>query len=418
MKELELNNKIDNEEDYSFNWHGKKQSIEESVSITDKILLPCKEESKNWDTTKNLYIEGDNLEALKLLKKDYLKKINIIYIDPPYNTGKNFVYKDNFSDKNKKLQHQITSREQAHCNWCSMIYPRLKLAKELLSEDGVIFISIDDNEIANLRKICDEVFGESSFVNTIIWQRHTGGGLTKGIITGHDYVLVYRMNKNTMLYAKKDIKKEKIKLINNEPYYFDAHPIKKEFGNKRIESGLERYMVFEELTEDEQKKYQTEYYEIKEYKNTGKHIIYPYRKADVKKIYSITGCESGAGIEDMISLNFTKDCFSFPKPVELVKKLLFSNNDKDSIILDFFSGSGTTAHAVMKLNSEDRGNRKFIMVQLPENCSTSTEAFKNGFKDICEIGKERIRRAGDKIKKESGLNAIELDDGFRVYKVK
>lgn len=238
---------------------------------------------------------------------------------------------------------------------------RLELAKNLLSDEGIIYISIDDNEQAALKMLCDSIFGREHFVNTIIWQRHSGGGLTKKIITGHDYVLCYRMNNSTMLYSKSSIDPSKIKMIGGEPFYFDANPLKKEFGNNRTPSGLERYLVYEELSEQEKIKYQSDMYVIKEYKDTGKHIIYPYRRADVKKMYSIVGCESGEGINDILKIGFKKDDFPFPKPVEMVKKLVFSNNKKDSVILDFFAGSGTTGQAVLELNKEDGGNRKFIL---------------------------------------------------------
>ena len=262
----------------------------------------------------------------------------------------------------------------------SMLQPRLEIAKQLLSNEGLFFCSIDDRNYAYVKVLCDTIFGCNKFVNTIIWQRHSGGGLTKKIITGHDYVLVYRMDKAIMLYAKQEINKNKIVIIDGKEYYFDANPLKKEFGNKRIPSGLERYLVFEELSKNEQNKYKnSKFYVIKEYKNTGKHIIYPYRRADIKKMYSINGCESGEGIENLIDLGFKKEDFGFPKPVKLMKTLIFSNCKKDSIILDFFAGSGTTGQAVLELNKEDGGNRKFILCV-------------NGSGNSDQICKERLRR--------------------------
>ena len=436
----ELVDVIDNNtyETYDFRWVGKNESILEANKPINKTLRPCKEESKNWDTTQNLYIEGDNLEVLKLLEETYVKKIKMIYIDPPYNTGNDFVYHDNRTQSEEDLNQGIflfdeednrlltksfvrntESNGRFHSDWCSMMYPRLKLARDLLADDGVIFISIDDNEVANLKKICDEVFGEEKFVNTIIWQRHTGGGLSKKIITGHDYVLVYRMSDETILKAPFTLNVD-IKEINGKLYYIDKNPIKKEFGNKRV-IGEDRYLFYEDLDEKDKKKYDTEYYCKKLWKN-NKHIIYPMRTAESKNMYSITGCESGKGIEDLIKLGFSKDVFAFPKPVELIKNLVFSIQNKSAIILDFFSGSSTTAHAVMKLNAEDGGNRKFIMVQLQEEIDqkNNKDAYdfcvENNFEPlITSIGKERIRRAGEKIVQETGKK--DLDIGFRVLKV-
>ncbi|MDD7685653.1 MAG: site-specific DNA-methyltransferase [Malacoplasma sp.] len=413
---------------YELTWPDKNKTRVSINKPTTNTLRPIKEKSIDFDKTKNLYIEGDNLEVLKVLRDTYFGKIDVIYIDPPYNTGNDFIFKDKFTkdsteadiesgnidEEGNTLVANKAENGRYHTNWLNMIYPRLFLAKDLLSETGVIFISIDDHEYANLKKVCDEIFGEEKFVNTIIWQRHTGGGLTKKIITGHDYVLVYRQNQSVMLYSKQDINKDKIKMINGAPYYFDGNPLKKEFGNKRIPSGLDRYLVFEDLSNEQQKMYKnSEYFEIREYKDTKKHIIYPYRRADVKKMYSITGCESGEGIEDIIKLGFDKSDFDFPKPVSLIKKILFSNNNKNALILDFFSGSGTTAQALMDLNKEDTGNRSYILVQYPEKTKSDSKAYQNGFHTICDIGIERIKRAGENIKKENP----NVDTGFKYLKI-
>ena len=352
-------------ENYQTGYYFNKQveNFRESASYLKKV------EEIN-DGCENKLIIGDNYDALNnLIAAGYKNKIDIIYIDPPYGM-----------DNERKFAETNYENKIDRDSLLSMLQPRLELAKELLSNEGLFFCSIDDRNYAYVKVLCDTIFGCNKFVNTIIWQRHSGGGLTKKIITGHDYVLVYRMNKTTMLYAKQDIDKNKVKIINDKEYYFDANPLKKEFGNKRIPSGLDRYLVFEELSKEKQNEYKkSELFLIKEYKNTGKHIIYPYRRADVKKMYSINGCESGAGIENLIELGFKKEDFDFPKPVQLMKTLLFSNYKKDSIILDFFAGSGTTGQAVLELNKEDNGNRKFILCV--NNSGNSDE--------IC---KERLRR--------------------------
>lgn len=363
----ELGDAIDNDinESYNFTWVGKREAIREANSSINKTLRPYKEESKNWDTTENLYIEGDNLDALKLLQESYLGKVKMIYIDPPYNTGKDFIYKDNFKkdkteylldlgiddeDTGERLFCNTETNGRFHSDWCSMLYPRLKLARDFLTDDGVIFISIDDNEVANLRKICDEIFGEGNFIKYLVWESGKPFGFKATTTTWprcHEYVLHYAKNINNMTYIPT--------------------------------------------------------YTIENSSNGEPIMTSSIIKAKENGIYSMDWVQ---GAKESVGFG------SGQKPIKLIHKLLnnatYPNND---IILDFFSGSATTAHAVMQLNAEDGGKRRFIMVQLPEPCKDGE------YKNICEIGKERIRRAGEKIITDAGLINKELDIGFRVLKV-
>jgi len=345
----------DSKERYSLTWNGKAKARQMAQEVSTGTLRPAKEESKNWDNTENIYIEGDNLEALKLLQKSYHGKIKMIYIDPPYNTGKDFVYKDNFKDNienykeitgqiNKegiKLTTNTETNGRYHSDWLNMMYPRLKLARNLLTDDGVIFISIDDNEQANLKKICDEMFGEENFVAQIVWERAFAPvNLKKHFSESHDYIVCYSKNINLS--------------INN--------------GLKRNQEADNRYSNPDD---------------------------------DPRGVW-------------------TSGDFSVGPAVELIKRCIELYTNQGDIILDFFSGSSTTAHSIMQLNGEDGGNRKYIMVQLPELCDESSEAYKAGYKNICEIGKERIRRAGKKIKSDESLlleNREKLDIGFKVFKL-
>lgn len=436
VQESENNNNPSSEENegYKLNWTGRKYAESLINSETETILIPNNninnlEENKN---SKNSIFVGDNLQILKHLRKSYSNKIKMIYIDPPYNTGNgDFVYNDTFKWDEKELKEKLNLSDNevkqiknlegksSHSAWLSFMYPRLRIARDLLTDDGVIFISIDDNEQANLKLLCDEVFGESNFMNTIIWQRHTGGGLSKKIITGHDYILVYSMGKKVL---KAPFEKNGINVVEIEGhlFYVDANPLKKEFGNKRT-VGEDRYLFYEDLTKEEQIKYNTQYYTLKQWKN-NKHVIYPMRTAETKNFYSITGCEGSEGIEDIMKLGFTKDTFSFPKPVKLIKKLVFSILEPDGIILDFFAGSGTTAQAVMELNKEDGGNRKFILCQLDEEINKNQEAI-NFCKEnnldplISNLCIERVKRAGNILKEELKENN-NLDLGFKVYECK
>ena len=427
------------DEAYEFTWVGKKAAIAEANRPIRKTLRPCVEESVNWDSTENLYIEGDNLEVLKLLQESYLGKVKMIYIDPPYNTGNDFIYRDDFAvsaddyaeesgqldEDGNRLFKNTDSNGRFHSDWCSMIYSRLMLARNLLSDDGVIFISIDDNEIDNLKKICDQVFGTSNFVAQFIWKKKQGGGNDSSfVVAEHEYIVSY--TKNALL----------LHLGLDKNYKLDdaLYPYSDENGDyglitlDKASIQFSQSLVYE-ITGPDGKKYLPRVVK-------GKQSCWRWSKAKVEKQYdelvfkndkvytkyyrpegvtprsllidAVYGrTESG---NDDIKALFQPSPFSYPKPILLIKHFLSIGTDKNDIILDFFSGSATTAHAVMKLNAEDGGHRKFIMVQLPEETDEKSEAFKAGYKNICEIGKERIRRAGTQIKEtmqSNDLNKIE-----------
>lgn len=457
------------QEFYEFTWPGKNEAIFEAAKATTKTLRPCPEESKNWDTTQNLYIEGDNLEALKILQEAYLGKVKMIYIDPPYNTGKDFVYRDNFhksaeegkadetvrdEETDNNLFQNTESNGRFHSDWCSMIYPRLKLARDFLSDDGVIFISIDDNEVHNLRKICDEVFGESNFVGIFI-RRTINSGKHDSVTLAvyHEYLLCYAKNilnvktnrrlksedERQFLYPLQD---EYIKtrgryyisqLDKGSLQYSDSlnYPITAPDGTdiwpgngfsdktrvfrwskEKIKWGIENdYIVFKKQKSGW--KVYAKSYEFRD--NSDNKIIpsNPYTSLD----YILKEYSNFNATPELQEIFDKENYFDFPKPILFLKDLLKYATSIDSLILDFFSGSATTAHACMQLNAEDGGNRKFIMVQLPEVCASDSEAAKAGYKNICEIGKERIRRAGEKIKAEHATTAPNLDIGFRVLKI-
>lgn len=457
------------QEFYEFTWPGKNEAIFEAAKATTKTLRPCPEESKNWDTTQNLYIEGDNLEALKILQEAYLGKVKMIYIDPPYNTGKDFVYRDNFhksaeegkadetvrdEETDNNLFQNTESNGRFHSDWCSMIYPRLKLARDFLSDDGVIFISIDDNELTNLKKICDEIFGESNFVELFINRSNPRGNQAKKYTASeHEYILSFaknikyiqplgfikdisEFNKNDELgsYAETGLRKRgagaRREDAPNEyfPIYYDTFT--KEISIYPIEGGVVilpklsdgsdgRWRWSKAKVEKEKKllsvrevrRNDSFEYDIfvKQY-HTGNEI----KKA--KSIFYEKEVNNENATEELKKL-FPKGIFDYPKPTYTINKLGKMILNETDIILDFFSGSATTAHACMQLNAEDGGNRKFIMVQLPEVCAPDSEAAKAGYKNICEIGKERIRRAGEKIKAEHATTAPDLDIGFRVLKI-
>lgn len=437
LKQMLSSDVVDGDECYEFTWVGKKASIAEANKPIRKTLRPCPEESKDWDTTENLYIEGDNLEVLKLLQESYLGKVKMIYIDPPYNTGNDFIYADDFMRSQEEEDEQMgmydedenrlfkntDSTGRFHSNWCSMMYSRLMLARNLLADGGVIFISIDDNEQENLKKLCDEVFGSVNFVGQLIHQRAKGGGQAKYIVKGHDYILVYAKVISKISLTRKKVVQQKTYEINGELYIKNDDVVRKRFG-KYDKSLGDRRCFYEQLVEykgEEKKKEIDELIQrgelFLELNKEGMHTICRYEKLDEasSKLYSIIKVLSEEGKKDLDALGIKG--FSYPKPVEIVKQLVEAGSDKNSIILDFFSGSATTAHAVMQLNAEDGGHRKFIMVQLPEPCDEQSEAYKAGYKNICEIGKERIRRAGKKIKAENGLSAQNLDIGFRVLKL-
>jgi len=445
------------EERYQFTWPDKKKAILTANAPISKTLRPCREESVDFDNTENLYIEGDNLEVLKLLQETYLGKIKMIYIDPPYNTGNDFVYNDDFAqdadeylansgqfdEEGNRLFQNTESNGRFHTDWLNMIYPRLKLAKDLLSDDGVVFISLDDNEIYNCRKICDDVFGESNFVCNFVRKNKVGSGHDSGkLAIEFDYIMCYAKNNITNninqepVNTEDDVKykledeyiKERGRYYLRDLDYKGSYSEKMDYpittpdgsviysGNifgkpntwrwskEKFEWGIKNGFIVFKKNQEKWKVY------IKQYQfvdNTGKPYIrtLPYR--------ALIEYLNGQGTLDFNSIMET-NAFSYPKSVGLLKHLLEIATNKDSVILDFFSGSATTAHAVMQLNAEDGGNRKFIMVQLPEETDEKSEAYKAGYKNICEIGKERIRRASKKIAEENP--EAKFDGGFRVLK--
>ena len=436
LKQMLSGDVLEGDEAYEFTWVGKKAAIVEAHRPIRKTLRPCVDESKDWDTTENLYIEGDNLEVLKLLQESYLGKVKMIYIDPPYNTGHDFIYPDSFlmdmevyddgtgyfdDDGNINFaRDNSASAARYHSDWCSMIYSRIMLARNLLTDDGAIFISIDENEQTNIKKLCEEVFGEENKVAEFIVIRAEGGGMAKQVIKGHDYLFVYAKNlsKFSPLGRPKDVRGKTVEK-DGETFWIQEDWLRKEFGkygNCHYEEILE-YKGKEKLDEINAGIENGDYILIP--KSNGMNIVGKLRnlKEDSSKFYSILKHLSAKGIDDLKELGLEK-YFSYPKPVSLVSEMisgltLFSGK-KGDIIMDFFSGSSTTAQAVMALNATENGNRNFVMVQLREECSQDSMAFKDGYKTICDVGKERIRRAGEKIKSETGAD---IDYGFRVLKL-
>lgn len=479
LKQL-LSDEVINEGDeaYEFIWVGKKDAIVEANKPIRKTLRPSKEESKDWDNTENLYIEGDNLEVLKLLQESYLNSIKMIYIDPPYNTGSDFIYNDDFKMDNDKYRDEIGEVDEEgnrffkntdtngrfHSDWCSMMYSRLMLARNLLSEDGVIFISIDDNEQENLKKICDEIFGMNNFIACIIRNTNSSKNQSLFVSVSHEYCLIYAKRKqklevkhkvdkwavpknNIEAYEKKveELKKlglsndeitEELKTLTKYPrfidftnyWYFDERGLYRKDNLGGVKNGnLEP--IFNPLTNKLDAvpprgfRYTKEAMEeliaenrIHFHTDGSLPVLKRYLKENRKqRPKSITSDDQRPDFKLMQEFNTP---FDNPKQLSFMKRFI-SIADDDAIVLDFFSGSATTAHAVMELNAEDGGTRKFIMVQLPEECDEKSEAYKAGYKNICEIGKERIRRAGEKIKADNAdKEGIEkLDTGFRVLKV-
>ena len=449
LKQMLSPDVVDGDEAYEFTWVGKKAAIVEANKPIRKTLRPCVEESKDWDTTENLYIEGDNLEVLKLLQESYLGKVKMIYIDPPYNTGNDFIYADDFmrsqeeeneqmgmydEDENRLFKNTDTNG-RFHSDWCSMIYSRLMLARNLLTEDGVIFISIDDNERDNLKKISSEVFGSSNLVGVILWKKKTNGNNMGFLPPVHDYILCFAKS----IEAIKDM----------------GYPVTDEFIAKTF-SNPDGDARGPWTTTDLSANHKGPYFSIKNPKTGDVHYppngrYWVFNEQEVQKriedgriIFGKSGTGKPVQKVFLSSRRFAKvradswwenkgmnedatkelnelfgeaKLFTHPKPSKLLYHLCKICTTESDIILDFFSGSATTAHAVMQLNAEDGGHRKFIMVQLPEKCDESSEAYKAGYKNICEIGKERIRRAGDKIKSESPMTTQDLDIGFRVLKL-
>ena len=495
--QAELSNEIiaDGEERYQFTWPDKRAAVRLANTPTTMTLRPCREESVDFDNTQNLYIEGDNLDVLKVLRETYLGKVKMIYIDPPYNTGNDFVYNDDFGkdkgsfeetsglfdeDGNQTIdpmQRNTESNGRFHTDWLNMIYPRLKVARDLLSKDGVIFISIDDHEIENLRKVCNEVFGEQNFIGVLSVENNPKGRKNSAFISvSSEYCVIYARDK-TKSYFIENVPKQasdmtvdengryvhnsgkrvlvgensfnnkvsKVESDKNYSVYYRAKDesiiLKKEeldqsdeslilAGYKKYYSYYKNHLVENTYTETKllelhklkaldfsnDKIYEKNFNDTIRIKSLLVNKEYEAIVRGVKQKYSMELTTTGAGTI-LKSLLDSKDIFTAPKNPGFLKLLISLIDFKDFTILDFFSGSATTAHAVMKLNAEDGGNRKFIMVQLPEKTDEKSEAYKAGYNNICEIGKERIRRAAKKIKEEAGLSAQNLDTGFRVLKL-
>ena len=460
----------DSDERYAFTWPGKNLAIKESQKQSTGTLRPCKEESKNWDTTKNLYIEGDNLEVLKLLQKGYYNKIKAIYIDPPYNTGKDFVYSDNYKDNlqnyleitgqiNSEDSIKITTNTETmgryHTNWLNMMYPRLKLARNLLKDDGFIFISIDNNEYENLKKLCDEIFGEENFITPVIpILNPRGSQSSKDIAINHEYILIYRKSNEANLYGLElsDTQKSEYNHKDENGLYREIGLRKRGAGARREDSPTLFYPIYyNPNTLDISLENSQDYIEIfpklsdghygrwrwskpKLEKDKDQLIVRLVRRKDGSQEYDIFQKDyltsnkfrkpmsiwnekeiNNEVATEMIQKLFDSKVFDYTKSIYLIMKILQIATKENDIVLDFFAGSSTTAHAVIKKNEVDDSNRKFIMVQIPEVTDENSVAYNEGFKTICEIGKERIRRAGDKIVQESGNK--DLDIGFKVFKL-
>lgn len=489
LKQMLGESVAEGDESYEFTWVGKRDAMVEAAKPIRKTLRPCVEESKNFDTTENLYIEGDNLEALKLLQEGYLGKVKMIYIDPPYNTGNDFIYKDDFrmdsakyaeesgavDDEGNRMVQNSDSNGRFHSDWCSMIYSRLLLARNLLTDDGVIFISIDDNEQANLKKICDEVFGASNYIANIavinnlkgrsddkyiatahesLLIFHKGNFITNGVALPEEYDQEYKLTDNNGRYRLQGLRKRGDSARREDrpnmyyPFYYDQaldtlyldphegtievtpHLSDGSDGRWRwgVDTARERLNELVALKvkgRDEYDIFQKDYLP-----QEGVKRIKP------KSFWMGSEFSAETGTLEVKSI-LEKRIFDTPKPIGLLKYILEQASNEESVVLDFFSGSATTAHAVMQMNAEDGGHRKFILVQLPEKCDENSEAAKAGYKTICEIGKERIRRAGDKIlaeqqaKEKSAADKTDLFDstsdkpatpkpldiGFRVLKI-
>ncbi len=468
---------VKEDELFGLNWRGKAEARRAALTPSLGTLRPCKEESKNWDTTQNLYIEGDNLEVLKLLRKSYGGRVKMIYIDPPYNTGKEFVYPDDYQngiENYKKLTGQegkyaanVETSGRYHTTWLNMMYPRLILARDLLSEDGVIFISIDENEMVNLQKLCREIFGEQNYAGEIVWKNSSKND-EDYISIQHEYIVAYVKSKDSNIgdwSEKKEGTDEIFKAFEGfrkkhgndwQAIHKDALHWYKQFPESNPISNSKHYSWMDErgiyFPADISGPNFGQYVYDVTHPTTGKICKAPasgwrfpeatmqeriaaglvhfgidettvpnnktYLKDTLYQSIASVKYKDGRVASKKLAALLGANIFNNPKDKGIIQGLISScAKAEEAIILDFFSGSATTAHAVMKLNAEDGGNRRFIMVQLPESCEEKSEAYKAGYKNICEIGKERIRRAGEKVKEEAGLAGQRLDIGFRVYKL-
>ena len=459
-------NVAEGDERYDFTWVGKRAALQEAAKPIRKTLRPCPEESVDWDNTKNLYIEGDNLEVLKLLQNSYMGKVKMIYIDPPYNTGNDFVYQDDFhqtkldydlfsgnvTEEGERLVKNTESNGRFHSDWCSMIYSRLMVARSLLTNDGVIFISIDDNEVENLKKICDEIFGETNFVASFPWRKRTAkSDVPFGISQDYEQIICYAKTdtfiasiegKERKYYSTPDFPNERWRIHDMstqrtaterpnsnftmiDPKNGKSYPVNPQAVWRITEKDFQQYLNNNRIV------FPGDY----DFLKISKPVLRYWEKDDKLKAGDNFGRVpvstklpddigmSQDGTKDFTDL-FGNKSFSYPKPVSLIKFLLTIINDKSAIVLDFFSGSGTTAQATMLMNALDKGKRRFILTQIPEVTEKDSEAYRNGYNSICEIGKERIRRAGKKIKEEQKAKQGDLfsgdqkplDVGFRVFK--
>lgn len=465
LKQLLSRDIVEGGERYEFSWVGKKAAMAEAARPTTETLRPVKADSRDWDTTENLYIEGDNLAALKILQESYLGKVKMIYIDPPYNTGNDFIYADDFMRTQDEENEQMgmydedenhlfkntDSNGRFHSDWCSMMYSRLMLARNLLSEDGLIFISIDDNEQENLKKCCDEIFGSANFIGTLIRKVMEGGKSdSSGLAVEQEYCHVYGKNAPCGLYKKPsehlDHYNKKDQYFEDRGYYYLKplengglgyissldYPIagpdnraiypggfhgdngyRWVWGKEKVERAIKKDMIVFTPSQKDPSKYKV-YYKTYEKVDTDGN---PAEKQLPYTTLYLDGYTNRQAVNDLKNLFNKTRVFDYPKPISFLKNIVAMSSKSNDIILDFFSGSGGIAQAVMQLNAEDGGHRKFIMVQLPEPCDEKSEAYKAGYKNICEIGKERIRRAGDAILKENDCwksVSLNRNDGSKV----
>ncbi|MBQ7221171.1 MAG: site-specific DNA-methyltransferase [Synergistaceae bacterium] len=445
----------DDRELYAFTWPGKREAILEAGRPTDKVLRPVVEESVNFEATENLYIEGDNMEAMKILQRSYMRKVKMIYIDPPYNTGHDFIYSDDFAQDEEESREEYglfdgegtrnytmrnyrentRANPRYHSDWCSMIYPRLMLAHNLLRDDGVIFISIDDNEAANLRKICDEIFGENNFVANIVWQSRTSISNDYEISLNHNHTFIYAKDRPHLVFGGNPIDSSEYINPDNDPrgawklVPIDANHTGGDtvYPVRNPKTGRDYYppngrvwcyskAVMQKLIADGRIKFG-----LADDSSPKRKLYLSERisKGDVKTPSSliIDAGTTQTGTNEIMGLFDGRKVFSYPKPVEFIRRLVSYGAPKGGIVLDFFAGSSTTAHAVMSLNASDSGHRKFIMIQLPEPCPPSSEAAKAGYSTICALGRERIRRASLKLAQDFPLTAGQTDSGFRTLRV-
>ena len=465
MQEISCRVVDGNEERYQFTWPDKKKSVLLANAPINKTLRPCREESVDFDNTENLYIEGDNLEVLKLLQETYLGKIKMIYIDPPYNTGNDFVYEDDFAqstdeylansgqfdDEGNRLVKNLDSNGRFHTDWLNMIYTRLKIAKDLLMDDGAIFISIGDEELYNLQKVCDEIFGNRNYIANLIWQSTPGSNTGEDLKTVTENILVYCKNREQCKFSALTITSNE-KYTNSDEYFekrggyvlnkldrrmtgthysealnyaiklpdgtnlFPGSTTEKQehwnwrWSKSKVEWGIKNGFIVMKKNDNGWAIYFKQYEKVN---NDDKPII---RTVPYQNLINIEGANSARGTREVMDL-FDGKYFDYPKPLSLMKYIQNMLLHKEDIILDFFSGSATTAHAIMLLNAEDGGHRKFVLVQLPEKTDTKSEAYKIGYKNICEIGKERIRRAGNKILEEATQETVDIAKYGESYEV-